>query len=110
MADTGDRVPCVFVKNGLVENLDPNDPIEVSYRQNFPGEPTGKNNPELLTMHPSHGHDNSIVNGISLVSTIKVLNFNTQTYKLFYQLHKLPCCYHVSVTAVLGIFHYPKNI
>ena len=64
MAATGDRVPCVFVENGAVVNLDPEDPIYVSYKQNFPGEPTGKNNPELLRMHPSVGHAGSIVNGV----------------------------------------------
>ena len=53
MAATGDRVPCVFVENDQVINLDPNDPIQVSYKANFPGEPTGKDNPELLKMHPS---------------------------------------------------------
>ena len=71
MAATGDRVPCVFVENGLVANLDPNDPIYVSYQKNFPGEPTGKNNPEMLTMHPSHGHNQSIVNGISRIGFMK---------------------------------------
>lgn len=65
---TGDRVPCVFMENQRVVNLDPNDPIEVSYTENFPGEPTGKDNPELLTkQRPSHGHDMSIVNGISRI-------------------------------------------
>ena len=44
MAATGDRVPCVFVENDQVINLDPNDPIQVSYKANFPGEPTGKDN------------------------------------------------------------------
>ena len=58
MAATGDRVPCVFVENGRVVNLDPDDPIYVSY---------GKNYPELLTMHPSHGHVPSRVNGISRI-------------------------------------------
>lgn len=71
MAATGDRVPCVFVENGRVVNLDPNDPIYVSYQKNFPGEPTGKNNPELLTMLPSHGHNQSIVNGISRIGFMK---------------------------------------
>ena len=71
MAATGDRVPCVFVENGRVANLDPNDPIYVSYQKNFPGEPTGKNNPELLTMRPSHGHNQSIVNGISRIGFMK---------------------------------------
>ena len=71
MAATGDRVPCVFVENGNVVNLDPADPIEVSYQHNFPGEPTGRDNPELLRMLPSHGHDMSIVNGISRIGYMK---------------------------------------
>ena len=74
MAATGDRVPCVFVENGVVVNLDPEDPIYVSYKQNFPGEPTGKNNPELLTNlkpSPNHGHNQAIVNGISRIGYMK---------------------------------------
>lgn len=71
MAATGDRVPCVFVENEYVRNLDPKDPILVSYEKNFDGEPTGKLNPELLKMHPSHGHDMSIVNGISRIGYMK---------------------------------------
>ena len=72
MAATGDRVPCVFMENQRVVNLDPNDPIYVSYTQNFEGEPTGKDNPELLTkLHPSHGHDQSIVHGISRIGYMK---------------------------------------
>src|SRR5581483_1570080 len=49
---TGDRVPCVFVENRRVVNLDPTDPIRVSYSAPFPGELTGKDHPELLKMHP----------------------------------------------------------
>lgn len=71
MAATGDRVPCVFVEDGKIVNLDPSDPVFVSYRQNFEGEPTGRENPELLKMHPSHGHDFSIVNGISRIGYMK---------------------------------------
>jgi len=71
MAATGDRVPCVFVENEYVCNLNPQDPISVSYEKNFEGEPTGKLNPELLKMHPSHGHDMSIVNGISRIGYMK---------------------------------------
>lgn len=67
MAATGDRVPCAFVENYRIVGLDTNDPIRVSYKTNFPGEPTGKDNPELLTMHPSHGHDQFILNGISRI-------------------------------------------
>src|SRR5262249_50419985 len=33
---TGDRVPCVFVENYQVANLDPKDPIQVSYGKPFP--------------------------------------------------------------------------
>ena len=71
LAATGDRVPCVYVENQRVVNLDPNDPIAVSYVKNFEAEPTGKLNPELLKMHPSHGHDMSIVNGISRIGFMK---------------------------------------
>ncbi len=71
MAATADRVPCVYIENGKVVGLDPNDPIEVSYSQNFPGEPTGKDNPELLRVKYSHGHDNTIVNGISRIGYMK---------------------------------------
>lgn len=63
-AATNDRVPCIFIENGFGVNLDPSDPLYVSYRKNFPGEPTGKANPELLRMHPSVGHGGSIVNGV----------------------------------------------
>jgi len=63
-AATNDRVPCVFLENGKVLGLDPSDPLYVDYRKNFPGEPSGKDNPELLRMHPSVGHAGSIVNGV----------------------------------------------
>ncbi len=71
LAATGDRVPCVYVENERILNLDPKDPVFVSYEKNFEGEPTGKLNPELLKMHPSHGHDMSIVNGISRIGFMK---------------------------------------
>jgi arylsulfatase A-like enzyme len=64
---TGDRVPCVYVENGRVVGLDPKDPIRVSFSEPVGEEPTGKANPELLKMHPSHGHDQTIVNGISRI-------------------------------------------
>lgn len=68
---TGDRVPCVYIENGDVVNLDASDPVFVSYERNFEGEPTGKSNPELLTMHPSDGHDMAIVNGIPRIGFMK---------------------------------------
>lgn len=64
---TGDRVPCVFVENHRVVGLDPADPIRVDYAKPIPGEPTGAANPEMLRIHPSHGHDMAIVNGISRI-------------------------------------------
>ncbi len=63
-AATNDRVPCIFIENGKGVGLQPDDPLYVSYRENFAGEPTGKDNPELLRMHPSVGHAGSIVNGV----------------------------------------------
>ena len=72
MAATADRVPCVFIENGKVADYDPSAPIEVSYQKNFPGEPTGKDNPELLyNLKHSHGHDQSIVNGIGRIGYMK---------------------------------------
>ncbi|MGV3763809.1 sulfatase family protein [Parapedobacter sp.] len=71
MAATQDRVPTVFIENGLVVGADPADPIEVDYAQNFAGEPTGLDNPELLRMRWHHGHNNSIVNGIPRIGFMK---------------------------------------
>lgn len=64
---TGDRVPCVFVENRGVVGLDPSDPIKVSFDEPILDEPTGKDHPELLKMHPSHGHDQTIINGVSRI-------------------------------------------
>lgn len=67
MPATGDRVPCVYVENHRVVGLEPSDPIFVSFGQPIGEEPTGKNHPELLRMHPSHGHNQTIINGISRI-------------------------------------------
>jgi arylsulfatase A-like enzyme len=67
MPATGDRVPCVYVDGHRVAGLDPADPIRVSYQAPIGSEPTGAKNPELLKMHPSHGHDMAIVNGVSRI-------------------------------------------
>ena len=68
LAATQDRVPTVYIEDGNVVGLDPNDPIEVNYKENFVGEPTGLDNPELLTMKWHHGHNSSIVNGIPRIA------------------------------------------
>ena len=71
LAATQDRVPTVYIENGYVVGRDNNDPIEVSYQKNFDGEPTGLENPELLTMKWHHGHNSSIVNGIPRIGFMK---------------------------------------
>ncbi|MEM9141831.1 MAG: arylsulfatase [Bacteroidota bacterium] len=71
LASTNDRVPSVYVENDRVLRLDTRDPLEVSYKENFPGEPTGKENPELLKLHPSHGHNMSVHNGISRIGYMR---------------------------------------
>jgi arylsulfatase A-like enzyme len=73
MPATGDRVPCVYVENHRVVGLQSEDPLRVSFATNKLGseptgsEPTGRENPELLKVKPSHGHDFTIVNGISRI-------------------------------------------
>lgn len=67
LPSTGDRVPTVYVENRHVLNLDPKDPITVDYKQKIGNRPTGKENPELLKIRWSHGHDNTIINGISRI-------------------------------------------
>lgn len=72
MAATADRVPCVWIEQGRVADYDPSAPIAVSYTRPFAGEPTGRTRPDLLTkLRPSHGHDQSIVNGISRIGYMK---------------------------------------
>ncbi len=65
---TNDRVPCVYLENGNVVNLDPNDPIQVSYTKHIGNMPTGEENPELLKMPAlSKQHKKTIVDGISRI-------------------------------------------
>jgi arylsulfatase A-like enzyme len=64
---TGDRVPTVYVANHDVVGLDPSDPISVSFGEAIGDEPTGLKNPELLKMEWDHGHNATIVNGISRI-------------------------------------------
>ncbi|MCL2743436.1 MAG: arylsulfatase [Planctomycetaceae bacterium] len=64
---TVDRVPCVFVENSRVANLDPNDPISVDYQNKIGNEPTATERPDLLKMGLTHGHNNTIINGIGRI-------------------------------------------
>lgn len=67
MAATGDRVPTVYIHDHRVVGLDPNDPIRVDYKQKVGNEPTGRENPELLKLKHTHGHDMTIVNGVGRI-------------------------------------------
>lgn len=64
---TGDRVPCVYVENQSVVGLEASDPIQVSFKDKVGDEPTGLDNPELLKVKWHHGHNATIVNGISRI-------------------------------------------
>lgn len=65
---TPDRVPCVYVQDHRVFNLDPSDPIHVSYGKPIPGEATYKTAaPGTLTMTSSAGHNNAVINGIGRI-------------------------------------------
>jgi arylsulfatase A-like enzyme len=67
MAATGDRVPTVYVENDRVVGLESSDPIRVSYKEKIGSEPTGSENPDLLKLKHTHGHDMTIVNGVGRI-------------------------------------------
>ena len=67
MPATADRVPTVYVENRHVVGLDPADPIRVDYEKPIGDWPTGRARPDLLSMPASHGHDQTIVNGIGRI-------------------------------------------
>ena len=77
MAAPGDRVPCVFIRNGEVVGGDPADPIRVNYEPNFrfPGELVAADlSPAELNkvMKPwgrsaDKQHDKTIIDGISRI-------------------------------------------
>ena len=64
---TNDRVPQVYVKDRRVLNLDPADPLWVGKTKPSPDHPTGKTNRDELKMDWSHGHNDTIHNGISRI-------------------------------------------
>ncbi|MGH9652163.1 MAG: sulfatase-like hydrolase/transferase [Bryobacteraceae bacterium] len=66
-AATADRVPTVYIHDHRVLNLNPKDPIHVSYKKKIGNEPTGREDPELLKMELTAGHDGTIVDGISRI-------------------------------------------
>jgi len=64
---TGDRVPCVYVKDHHVVGLEKDDTLKVSYQEKVGDEPTGLNHPELLKMEADTQHSGTIINGISRI-------------------------------------------
>ena len=64
---TGDRVPAVYVENRSVVDLNPADPIEISYSGKVGDRPTGYENPELLRFTADPQHSDTIINGVSRI-------------------------------------------
>lgn len=67
MPATGDRVPTVYLENHHVVNLDPNDPITISYYERIGERPVGTESPQLLKQQADLQHSRTIVNGISRI-------------------------------------------
>ncbi len=67
---TGDRVPTIYLENNRIVNLDVNDPISVSYKENIGKRPTGVEHPELLRYAADRQHSDTIINGVSRIGTM----------------------------------------
>ena len=75
---TNDRVPCVYLENHRIVNLDPEDPITVSYGKKIPAEvpgttyPDGREDPEAMTYYKNtHGHNMTVINGVGRIGMMK---------------------------------------
>jgi arylsulfatase A len=64
---TNDRVPQVYVENHRVLNLDSADPLRVGNKKPDEDHPTGISHRDTLKMDWTHGHNNTIHNGISRI-------------------------------------------
>ncbi len=64
---TVDRVPTVYIEGDRVFNLDPADPIRVSYDAPIGDEPTGVSHPHLRKVQADRQHSDTITNGISRI-------------------------------------------
>lgn len=71
MPATGDRTPCVYLRDRRVVGLDPSDPISVSYKDPFPGVPTGVTARSTLKMDWDYGHNEAVVNGVGRIGYMK---------------------------------------
>ena len=70
MPATGDRVPTVYVENRGVVDLDPGDPIAISYTGKVGDRPTGYEYPELLRFSADRQHSDTIIYGVSRIGHI----------------------------------------
>jgi arylsulfatase A len=64
---TNDRVPQVYVEDHRVKNLDPADPLWVGAQPPSADHPTGVTHRDTLKMDWSHGHNQTIHNGIGRI-------------------------------------------
>ncbi len=64
---TNDRVPQVYVQDHRVLNLDAKDPLWVGDKQPTPDHPTGITHRDTLKLNWSHGHNQTIHNGIGRI-------------------------------------------
>jgi arylsulfatase A len=64
---TNDRVPQVYVRDHRVLNLDPKDPLWVGNEAPDENHPTGITHRQTLKMDWSHGHNQTVHNGISRI-------------------------------------------
>ena len=71
LPSTNDRVPCVYVENYRVVNLDPEDPLFVGKKPDgveCTEYPDGRDDPSAMTYYRStHGHNQSVINGIGRI-------------------------------------------
>lgn len=68
---TGDRTPCVYVRDHRVVGLDPADPLAVSYKEPFPGLPTGRSQRSELKMDWDYGHNEAVINGVGRIGYMR---------------------------------------
>ena len=69
---TNDRTPCVYMKNGRVVNLDPKDPLFVSYKKKVGTDPTVKEFPDQVKVkcRPGDHHNGTIHGGVGRIGTM----------------------------------------
>jgi arylsulfatase A len=71
LPSTNDRVPCVYLENHRVVNLDPTDPLYVGKKPEgvvCTEYPDGRKDRSAMTYYQSsHGHNQSVINGIGRI-------------------------------------------